>query len=160
MKSKSPFIRLVFACSLLTLIGCGSDSSSEPTVPTEPDRQPAAIDSLNFDVGQEEIKEIEIPEDEEREKNLNKAAAASPFVKLGCCDEKQNFSSDCCCDEVIEAYRTMVAEKDTSLARLKMTDPILSTCRKKHQNVFDKIDNPVEDYDDMVGLLKEASPDV
>lgn len=136
--------------SVCILMSCGPNSSTGDEANTNDQGSPNGTDTSGQSIGQEDIKTIEIPKDELREQNLKAAAALSPFAKLGCCIEKANYSNDCCCDPVIEAYRTLVAEKDTSIARLKMTDPILSTCRKKHQSVFDKIDYPEEDYDDMV----------
>lgn len=147
MNNKFILVTLLFGLTCL-LSSCGSNTSNgdDPAQPLSP----VESDTTGQTVGQEAIKTIEIPKDELREQNLKAAAAASPFAQLGCCDNETNYGNDCCCNPVIETYRTMVAAQDTSIARLKMTDPILSTCRKKHQAVFDKIDYPEEDYDDMV----------
>lgn len=147
MKRNALFTLLILVLAAFTLARCGSDNSSQ-----EPEEQnmPEGLDTTSQDIGQEAIKEVEIPQDEERESNLQKAAAVSPFAKLGCCNEPVNYGEDCCCEAVIEHYRSMVAANDTAIARLKMTDPILSSCRKKNQSVFDEIDNPEEDYEDMV----------
>lgn len=135
----------------LLLSACGSDSTDQ----VEENLQQVTPNSEGEaqTIIEEEIKPVEIPKDEVREENLKNAAAASPFAKLGCCSKEESYGDDCCCDEVIETYRTMVNAQDTSIARLKMTDPILSTCRKKHQSVFDKIDYPEDDYEDMVGAV-------
>lgn len=136
---------LSFIAMLMMCVACGSDSGEgemgEEGIDTS--------DTASQIVGQAEIREVEIPQDNEREENLEKAASASPFSSLGCCDDESQKLEDCCCMEVIEMYRSMVAEADTSIGRLKMTDPILSGCRKKHQNAFDEIDYPEGDDDDL-----------
>lgn len=147
MKHHAFFTLLILLIAAFTLARCGDDSNA---LEQEEQTKPDGMDTVSQDIGQEAIKEVEIPQDEERESNLQKAAAVSPFAKLGCCDEAANYGQDCCCEAVIEHYRSMVAANDTAIARLKMTDPILSSCRKKNQGVFDEIDNPEEDYEDMV----------
>jgi len=88
---------------------------------------------------------------------VTKLSLKSPFLKEGCCKEKNKRKDDCCCDSVIKRYKSMVDKKDKNLAKYKMTDPILGDCRRKMPKAFDQIDNPApppakdgeENYDDL-----------
>ena len=81
----------------------------------------------------------------------------SPFVALGCCEDKSKRTSKCCCEVVLVKYKEMVDSKDVKLGEYKMTDPILGKCRKKLMKAFDLIDNPPkpageseEDFEDLL----------
>lgn len=77
------------------------------------------------------------------EQEVDKQTASSPFKDLGCCGDKEKRKAEnCCCEQVIEAYRKMKQQKAEGIGRLKMNDPILSVCRQKHKKIFEEIDNP------------------
>ncbi len=76
---------------------------------------------------------------------VDEQLAKSPFKGIECCTDETRRKEPCCCDGVLEKYRQMrAAPGTTDFAKLKTSDPILSTCRKskKHRKEFELIDNP------------------
>ncbi len=114
---------------------CKSDSNSNSAMSGD-------STALSDTVGPQKALEVP-PVSAVVESEVEKQIAKSPFKNIGCCvDETRRKTEDCCCQDLLEMYKKMLAGKDKNIAKVKMEDPILAVCRKKLKREFEEVDNP------------------
>lgn len=126
---------------------CGSDGGSEQkqdqSLIQEDTLQTGDLSGFSQPISGPATSQPQPKRSEETIKEIEKQKDASPFREKGCCnDEEKTAREDCCCKEVLAAYKKMVAAKDKQLVTVKTKDPILKTCRDKHPKEFYEVDYP------------------
>lgn len=137
-----------FKYAVLCLIAFAFFSCAEET--EERNNEPTFVDTEIIEVS-EEVK-IEIAQDVERDSIQKELSIQSYFLDLGCCDDEAKRTEICCCNAVLEEYRSLVESDDSKLGEYNMSDPILGNCKKLMAKEFDLVDNPIiEEEEDEYG---------
>lgn len=95
------------------------------------------------------------PKDPVRDSIAVKLSKKSPFLRLGCCEDKAQQTKDCCCQVVLAQYKIFKEKGHKKIAEYNMSDPILGPCKRLLVEEFDLIDHPpkpkeeADTYDDL-----------
>lgn len=134
--SRYPLLYLLFFV-LFIVVSCTNSSSETSQIDDTTDSLP---DSTIVEAV--ENKPPPPPPDAVKDSITTVYTEKSPFLSLGCCEDKAKRRSKCCCEAVLEAYKKMYEKEDPKLSDYKTTDPILGACRRKMQDAFDLVENP------------------
>ena len=137
--------RIIFSFTLIALVSlasCTSDQRSDAGDNTQ-------IDSLlSENTDQSPMDTVESappppppPPSPEKTKIQDDLALKSPFLKLGCCNDKGKREDQCCCEEVLKLFTEMYNANDIKLAELAMSDPILGPCKRAMPEAFNAVEN-------------------
>jgi hypothetical protein len=137
----------------LIIVSCASDKSSNPAANEEDMQQSGDSITLNIDdkeivlVDTFKVKEaapIAVESPPTTEDQLTK----SIFYDLGCCQDQETQTDDCCCKAIITKYSELRKSNDkTQIAQIKTKDPLFGACvqLKKWKTLLEEIDNPEEE---------------